>query len=98
MRISDWSSDVCSSDLPIPGLNRHNRGLISVIAGWIIGTRYDLATPQLCQQIAMQLKEGRNRRVGESDHLCEFFNALANNRAHLLRHLRALRAVRQRRR
>src|SRR3546814_17929751 len=27
MRISDWSSDVCSSDLPCDGLPIHDRGL-----------------------------------------------------------------------
>src|SRR3546814_4722236 len=26
MRISDWSSDVCSSDLPFPAATRWNRG------------------------------------------------------------------------
>src|SRR3546814_17166515 len=26
MRISDWSSDVCSSDLGVPGLRAHQRG------------------------------------------------------------------------
>src|SRR3546814_15199103 len=34
MRISDWSSDVCSSDLP-----QHVRGVVAVSPGWLSMTQ-----------------------------------------------------------
>src|SRR3546814_1818656 len=36
MRISDWSSDVCSSDLPSRtlGLSRRRRAGVAAVAGW----------------------------------------------------------------
>src|SRR3546814_11119887 len=43
MRISDWSSDVCSSDLPIPGDERAGKALR---AGYFLfrGTKQPLAS------------------------------------------------------
>src|SRR3546814_3690988 len=30
LRISDWSSDVCSSDLPVPGTGEHVGGVVGL--------------------------------------------------------------------
>src|SRR3546814_4296626 len=54
MRISDWSSDVCSSDLEAPEHRRHRRAFV----GRHRGQRLDGAVPAVGQDHAAQARHG----------------------------------------
>src|SRR3546814_1014386 len=70
MRISDWSSDVCSSDLSIPYVLWLDRRLVEprdgayALGAWLIGAGHDLPAIQThLRQWAV--KRSEERRVGK---------------------------------
>src|SRR3546814_20114609 len=75
MRIRDWSSDVCSSDLPgTPDRLRYNYwmhyaegSLMPLLVMKLILSRVEPGTPALLRPLARQIVGGRSeeRRVGQ---------------------------------
>src|SRR3546814_5282858 len=64
MRISDWSSDVCSSDLPWPVFGYHWNGA----AGWAAAKRSRLGSEKLrssTPMCSMMGQRSEERRVGK---------------------------------
>src|SRR3546814_8075928 len=75
MRISDWSSDVCSSDLPAARLDELNArlgldaaGNNEVLFAWLelaVENRYQPAVPALENFLTVQGRRSEERRVGK---------------------------------
>src|SRR3546814_8953189 len=69
MRISDWSSDVCSSDLPIPVICLAGDVLmkLAAVTGMVLDRRLSFSRPELSQRI---FKAGRRGVLPGYRHAC----------------------------
>src|SRR3546814_8182633 len=73
MRISDWSSDVCSSDLVRPAGRRSERlsfarratGPLLVVAAWAIATSAGWIDPSILPSPSGLVERSEERRVGK---------------------------------
>src|SRR3546814_14355424 len=66
MRISDWSSDVCSSDLPDNGLPRGLKTAIASLALWVMKeTRLVIDTDAPLDDLILINRRSEERRVGK---------------------------------
>src|SRR3546814_6791310 len=67
MRISDWSSDVCSSDLLPPGRSKNNEENVVALGPWgqrLAQTNYEWLFPSPCID-GPQRARSEERRVGK---------------------------------
>src|SRR3546814_5787019 len=92
MRISDWSSDVCSSDLAILDDDVIFRRPQPAGLRWIIQRlahqqTMHLEDPVDTQGAVLQMPQGLHHRVGVEDHLLAAITRLAPRAEHFLRDL-----------